>query len=92
MVYPLHRHLISSSSKLLVQATNELLKVSGLHIVGTAKEKAGVLSFVLVAFKTEEVGAHLKKWHSLFAPGTIVHSLACVDLATRVPYAPRCSV
>ncbi|QEE29193.1 SufS family cysteine desulfurase [Terriglobus albidus] len=47
--------------ELLVQATKELLKVPGLHIIGTAKEKAGVLSFVLDGFRTEDVGSYLNK-------------------------------
>ena len=42
---------------LLVQATKELLQIPGLHIIGTAKEKAGVLSFVLDGFRTEDVDA-----------------------------------
>ena len=33
----------------------------GLRIIGTAKEKAGVLSFVLEGFRTEEVGAALNR-------------------------------
>jgi cysteine desulfurase/selenocysteine lyase len=47
--------------ELLVYATKGLLTVPGLHIIGTAKEKAGVLSFVLDGFKTEEVGAALNR-------------------------------
>jgi len=48
--------------ELLVHATNELARVPGLHIIGTAKEKAGVLSFVLDGFRTEEVGDHLNRY------------------------------
>jgi cysteine desulfurase / selenocysteine lyase len=47
--------------ELLVYATQGLLRVPGLRIVGTAKEKAGVLSFVLAGFRTEEVGAALNR-------------------------------
>jgi len=47
--------------ELLVYATQGLLKVPGLRIIGTAKEKAGVLSFVLAGFRTEEVGAALNR-------------------------------
>jgi cysteine desulfurase/selenocysteine lyase len=43
--------------ELLVYATQGMLRVPGLRMIGTAKEKAGVLSFVLDGFKTEEVGA-----------------------------------
>jgi cysteine desulfurase/selenocysteine lyase len=47
--------------ELLVYATREMLRVPGLRIIGTAKEKAGVLSFILEGFKTEEVGAALNR-------------------------------
>ena len=47
--------------ELLVYATQELLKIPGLCIIGTAKEKAGVLSFVLDGYKTEDVGAALNR-------------------------------
>ncbi len=47
--------------ELLVYATKEMLRVPGLRIIGTAKEKASVLSFVLEGFKTEQVGAALNK-------------------------------
>jgi cysteine desulfurase/selenocysteine lyase len=47
--------------ELLVYATKALLTVPGLRILGTAKEKAGVMSFVLDGFKTEEVGAALNR-------------------------------
>ena len=44
---------------LLVYATAALLEVPGLRLIGTAKEKASVLSFNLLGFKSEEVGAAL---------------------------------
>jgi cysteine desulfurase / selenocysteine lyase len=47
--------------ELLVYATKEMLRVPGLKIIGTAKEKAGVLSFILAGHKTEEVGSALNK-------------------------------
>jgi cysteine desulfurase/selenocysteine lyase len=47
--------------ELLVYATQELLKIPGLCIIGTAREKAGVLSFVLEGYKTEDVGAALNR-------------------------------
>jgi cysteine desulfurase/selenocysteine lyase len=46
---------------LLIYATRELLQVPGLHIIGTAKEKAGVLSFILDGYRTEDVGAALNR-------------------------------
>ncbi len=45
--------------ELLVYATQGLLSVPGLSLIGTAKEKAGVLSFVLDGFRSEEVGQAL---------------------------------
>jgi cysteine desulfurase / selenocysteine lyase len=47
--------------ELLIYATQGLLTVPGLRLIGTAKEKAGVLSFVLDGFRTEEVGAALNR-------------------------------
>ncbi|NOU41289.1 MAG: cysteine desulfurase [Methylotenera sp.] len=46
---------------LLLYATAQMLKVPGLHLVGTAQEKASVLSFKLDGFKSEEVGAALNQ-------------------------------
>ncbi|GBF51657.1 cysteine desulfurase [Leptospira ryugenii] len=46
---------------LLEYGTKELLKVPGLHLIGTASNKASVLSFIIDGLKTEEVGKHLAK-------------------------------
>ena len=46
---------------LLIYATDELARIPGLHIIGTAKEKAGVLSFVIDGFRTEEIGDYLNR-------------------------------
>ena len=46
---------------LLVYATNLLKQIKGLRLIGTAADKAGVLSFALEGFKTEEVGAWLNR-------------------------------
>jgi cysteine desulfurase / selenocysteine lyase len=46
---------------LLEYATGLMQNVPGLRLIGTAKEKASVLSFVLDGYKTEEVGAALNK-------------------------------
>lgn len=46
---------------LLVYAMAAMQKVPGLHFVGTAKEKASVLSFKLDGFKSEDVGAALNQ-------------------------------
>jgi cysteine desulfurase/selenocysteine lyase len=47
--------------ELLRYATEALLAIPGLHLIGTAREKASVLSFVLDGFKTEEVGTALNQ-------------------------------
>jgi cysteine desulfurase/selenocysteine lyase len=46
---------------LLVYATEKLIRIPGLRMVGTAVNKAGVLSFVLDGQRTEDVGAALDK-------------------------------
>ena len=46
---------------LLVYATELFKEVKGLRLIGTAADKASVLSFVLDGYKTEEVGAELNK-------------------------------
>ncbi|MEI9969498.1 MAG: family 2A encapsulin nanocompartment cargo protein cysteine desulfurase [Terracidiphilus sp.] len=50
-----HEHM------LLAYATAALDRIPGLHIIGTAKEKAGVLSFVIDGFRTEEIGDYLNR-------------------------------
>jgi cysteine desulfurase / selenocysteine lyase len=47
--------------ELLVYATERLLRVPGLKLIGTAAEKAGVLSFVLDGVRTEDVGEILDR-------------------------------
>jgi cysteine desulfurase/selenocysteine lyase len=47
--------------ELLAYATERLATVPGLRMVGTAAEKAGVLSFVLAGQKTEAVGGLLDR-------------------------------
>jgi cysteine desulfurase / selenocysteine lyase len=46
---------------LLVYGTEALRKIPGLHLIGTASEKASVLSFVLDGYRTQEVGEALAK-------------------------------
>jgi cysteine desulfurase/selenocysteine lyase len=46
---------------LLTYATEGLLRIPGLRIIGTAKEKAGVISFVIDGFRTEEIGDYLNR-------------------------------
>ncbi|MGZ3252784.1 MAG: family 2A encapsulin nanocompartment cargo protein cysteine desulfurase [Burkholderiaceae bacterium] len=47
--------------QLLLYATRLLKTIPGLKMIGTAPDKASVLSFVLEGFKTEEVGAALSR-------------------------------
>ncbi|MFM8445438.1 MAG: family 2A encapsulin nanocompartment cargo protein cysteine desulfurase [Methylococcus sp.] len=46
---------------LLVHATHGLLEIPGLRLIGTAHEKASVLSFVLEGFRSEDVGEALNR-------------------------------
>ena len=46
---------------LLAYATEALQRIPGLRIIGTAREKAGVLSFVMDGFRTEEIGDYLNR-------------------------------
>jgi cysteine desulfurase / selenocysteine lyase len=55
--------LISQYEHYLLEYASRLLTgVPGLRIIGTAPDKAGVLSFILDGYKTEEVGAALNQW------------------------------
>ena len=47
--------------ELLVYATEALQQIPGLRLIGTAREKASVLSFVLEGFRTEDVGYALNQ-------------------------------
>jgi cysteine desulfurase / selenocysteine lyase len=47
--------------QLLAYATRLLKDIPGLRIIGTAPEKAGVLSFVLDGHKTEDIGSALNR-------------------------------
>jgi cysteine desulfurase/selenocysteine lyase len=47
--------------ELLVYGTEALQRIPGLHIIGNAREKASVLSFVLDGFRTEDVGYALNQ-------------------------------
>jgi len=46
-------------NELLDYASRELCRVNGLRLIGTAREKASVLSFVLDGASVEQVGKHL---------------------------------
>ncbi|MET0284738.1 MAG: family 2A encapsulin nanocompartment cargo protein cysteine desulfurase [Polyangiales bacterium] len=45
--------------ELLVYGTQKLLEIDGIRLIGTAAEKAGVMSFVIPGLPSEQVGAAL---------------------------------
>lgn len=47
---------------LLLYAVEELRKINGLTLIGTAQEKTSVLSFVLDGYSTEQVGKHFNNY------------------------------
>jgi cysteine desulfurase/selenocysteine lyase len=47
--------------ELLEYGTQELCSIAGLHLIGTAADKASVMSFVLDGYSTEEVGQALSE-------------------------------
>jgi cysteine desulfurase/selenocysteine lyase len=61
----IHRAGIENISRhehrLLHHATEGLQQIPGLQIIGTAKEKAGVISFVMDGFRNEEIGDYLNR-------------------------------
>ncbi len=54
--------LAAYEHELLVYGTHVLENVPGLRIVGTAAEKAGVLSFVVDGFRTDEISHELNEY------------------------------
>lgn len=52
-------HIEEYEHQLLLYATKLLKDIPGLRIIGTAPEKAGVLSFVLDGHSTEDIGSAL---------------------------------
>ena len=54
-------HIGAYEHQLLLYATRLLKEVPGLKLIGTAPDKAAVLSFTLRGYQTEEVGAALNK-------------------------------
>lgn len=54
-------NIAAHEHELMRYATAGLLSVPGLRLIGTAREKAAVLSFVLEGMRTDEVGAALNR-------------------------------
>ncbi len=78
--------LISQYEHALLQYGIASLKtVPGLRLIGTAKDKASVMSFTLKGFSNDQVGQALIKKALPFVQVIIVHSLSCVALVWRAP-------
>ena len=54
-------HIAAYEHELLGYATEQLEKIAGLRIIGTAREKAGVISFVLEGVHPHDVGTILDR-------------------------------
>ncbi len=54
-------HIAKYEHELLEYATSELKKIKGVRIIGTAKEKSGVLSFVIEGVHPHDLGTLLDK-------------------------------
>ena len=52
-------NIAKHEQELLQYATQQLVRIDGLRLIGTAREKVGVLSFVLKERRTEDVGRML---------------------------------
>jgi cysteine desulfurase/selenocysteine lyase len=52
-------NIAARERELLEYGTRALTRIPGLRLIGTAQQKAGVLSFVLDGRSIEEIGAHL---------------------------------
>jgi len=55
-------NIASYEHKLLVYATEPLLQIPGLRIIGNAPEKASVISLTLKGVPSEEIGSRLNKY------------------------------
>jgi selenocysteine lyase/cysteine desulfurase len=68
---------------LLEYALESLRGIPGLHLVGAPKEQAGVISFVLDGFRTEDVVRRSILKESRCVQGIIVRSRSCAGSAWR---------
>ncbi|PJZ58308.1 family 2A encapsulin nanocompartment cargo protein cysteine desulfurase [Leptospira barantonii] len=55
------KNIADYEHSLLEYGTEQLQRIPSLRLIGTSKDKAGVLSFVLEGFKTEDVGRFLNQ-------------------------------
>jgi cysteine desulfurase/selenocysteine lyase len=82
--------VLAHEGDLLAYATEKLAAIDGLRIIGTAKEKAGVLSFVLEGVHPHDIGTVLDREGIAIRTG---HH-CCMPLMRRfgVPATARASV
>ncbi len=76
--------------ELLQYGTEQLSRINGLRLIGTAREKVGVLSFVLPGKKTEEIGRLLDLEGIACVLATIVRSHRCGAWVSSRPCGLRC--
>jgi len=69
--------------ELLVYSTAALVRIPGVGVIGTAKEKASVLSFIMDGFRTEEIGDYLIARASPYEAAITARNRLCVDFALR---------
>jgi hypothetical protein len=74
---------------LLDYATHHMQGIRGVRLIGTAKEKASVLSFVLDGYSTDEVGKALTRKASRCAPATTARSRSCAASGWRRRFGRR---
>jgi selenocysteine lyase/cysteine desulfurase len=71
---------------LLAYATQRVKPIPGIRLIGTADDKASVLSFVLAGYRPEEVGKRSTRKASRCAPATTARSRSCAASVSK----PRC--
>ncbi|PTR12994.1 aminotransferase class V [Cereibacter azotoformans] len=68
---------------LLAYATHRLAPIKGVRLIGTARDKASVLSFVLEGMKPEDVGRALNAEGNAVRSGIIALSRSCAASGWR---------
>ncbi len=94
-----HDRLIRTEEELTVYATDELKQIEGLRLIGTAPEKAAVLSFLIDSLHPSDVGTLIDQMgiavrtghhccqplmESLGIPGTLRASLAAYNTTEEI--------
>ena len=73
---------------LMVYGTEALRQVPGLRLIGTAREKAGVLSFVIPGKRTEDIGARARQGRHRRAVGPPLRAARAAPVRPRDVRAP----